>query len=299
VITAYSGTSMTVLVDGTAGSGTYTAWFVTLTGSVGGVTSFSGNSTGLTPATATTGAISLAGTLNVANGGTGVTTSTGTGSTVLSASPTFTGTVAAAAITTTGAVTVGTSLTTTADGSGITTLGRYSAGYAYSLVRPDATATGIEFRSNAGTQQLTIVQATGNVGIGASAPAAKLVVNSGAVGLVAAFSDGVAQSLRISTGSGYVALLNPNAGAITFRNSADSVEFIRVDSTGSVGIGTTANASALLDVQSTTKGVRMPNMTTTQKTAISSPAAGLMVFDTTLAKLCVYSGAAWQTVTSI
>jgi hypothetical protein len=68
---------------------------------------------------------------------------------------------------------------------------------------------------------------------------------------------------------------------------------------GNLGIGTTANASALLDVQSTTKGVRMPNMTTTQKNAIASPAAGLMVFDTTLSKLCVYSGAAWQTITSI
>lgn len=69
---------------------------------------------------------------------------------------------------------------------------------------------------------------------------------------------------------------------------------------GNVGVGTTTpSASALLDVQSTTKGVRMPNMTTTQKNAISSPAAGLMVFDTTLAKLCVYSGAAWQTITSI
>jgi hypothetical protein len=69
---------------------------------------------------------------------------------------------------------------------------------------------------------------------------------------------------------------------------------------GSVGIGTaTPNASALLDVQSTSKGVRMPNMTTTQKNAISSPAAGLMVFDTTLAKLCVYTGAAWETITSV
>jgi hypothetical protein len=68
---------------------------------------------------------------------------------------------------------------------------------------------------------------------------------------------------------------------------------------GNLGIGAIANASALLDVQSTTKGVRMPNMTTTQKNAISSPAAGLMVFDTTLAKLCVYSGAAWQTITSV
>jgi hypothetical protein len=69
---------------------------------------------------------------------------------------------------------------------------------------------------------------------------------------------------------------------------------------GNVGIGTSSpNASAILDAQSTTKGVRMPNMTTTQKNAIASPAAGLMVFDTTLAKLCVYSGIAWETITSI
>ena len=57
-----------------------------------GVTSFNGSTTGLTPNTATTGAVTLGGTLAVANGGTGVTTSTGTGNVVLSASPTFTGT---------------------------------------------------------------------------------------------------------------------------------------------------------------------------------------------------------------
>jgi hypothetical protein len=69
---------------------------------------------------------------------------------------------------------------------------------------------------------------------------------------------------------------------------------------GSVGVNTsTPSASAALDVQSTTKGFRLPNMTTVQKNAIGSPAAGLMVFDTTLAKACVYSGAAWQTITSI
>ena len=53
------------------------------------VSSFSGGTTGLTPATATTGAVTLAGTLAVANGGTGVTTSTGSGSNVLSNSPTL------------------------------------------------------------------------------------------------------------------------------------------------------------------------------------------------------------------
>jgi hypothetical protein len=61
----------------------------------------SGGTTGLTfsggPIT-TTGTITLSGTLAVANGGTGVTSSTGTGSVVLSASPTFTGTVTGATI---------------------------------------------------------------------------------------------------------------------------------------------------------------------------------------------------------
>jgi len=43
----------------------------------GTVSSFSAGTTGFTPSTATTGAVTLAGTLNVANGGTGVTTLTG------------------------------------------------------------------------------------------------------------------------------------------------------------------------------------------------------------------------------
>lgn len=52
-----------------------------------GVSTISFGSTGLTPATATAGAVTVAGTLAVLNGGTGVTTSTGTGSVVLSNSP--------------------------------------------------------------------------------------------------------------------------------------------------------------------------------------------------------------------
>ena len=58
-------------------------------GAAGGVTTFSAGTTGFTPSTATSGAITLAGTLAVANGGTGVVTSTGTGSVVLSTSPTL------------------------------------------------------------------------------------------------------------------------------------------------------------------------------------------------------------------
>jgi hypothetical protein len=63
--------------------------------------------------------------------------------------------------------------------------------------------------------------------------------------------------------------------------------------------GTSVNASAQLQVDSTTKGFLPPRMTTTQKNAISSPATGLVVYDTTLNKLSVYTGAAWETVTSL
>jgi hypothetical protein len=63
-----------------------------LTGAAGsGVGSISFGSTGLTPAVATDGDVVVAGTLAVANGGTGVTTATGTGSVVRATSPTVTG----------------------------------------------------------------------------------------------------------------------------------------------------------------------------------------------------------------
>jgi hypothetical protein len=57
-------------------------------------------------------------------------------------------------------------------------------------------------------------------------------------------------------------------------------------------------SSALVQMTSTTKGFLPPRMTTTQKNAITSPAAGLVVYDTTLAKLCLYT-TAWETITSI
>jgi hypothetical protein len=44
--------------------------------------------------------------------------------------------------------------------------------------------------------------------------------------------------------------------------------------------GTSADASAMLDISSSNKGMLTPRMTTTQRTAIVSPANGLLVFDT-------------------
>lgn len=58
-----------------------------------------------------------------------------------------------------------------------------------------------------------------------------------------------------------------------------------------VGIGTSSpNATAELDVSSTTKGFLPPRMTTTQRNAISSPAVGLVIFNTTTNCLNFYVG---------
>ena len=63
------------------------------------------------------------------------------------------------------------------------------------------------------------------------------------------------------------------------------------------GIFAIPNASAQLDVVSTTKGFLPPRMTTTQINAIVSPANGLVVFNTTLNTICFFT-TTWQKVTS-
>lgn len=63
--------------------------------------------------------------------------------------------------------------------------------------------------------------------------------------------------------------------------------------------GTTLTTSAILDLQSTTRAFILPRMTTTQKDAIATPSAGMVVYDTTLGKLSVRGASAWETVTSV
>lgn len=66
-----------------------------------------------------------------------------------------------------------------------------------------------------------------------------------------------------------------------------------------VGINTeTPDPSATLDIVSTTKGMLLPRMTTTQKEAIASPASGLLVFDTSLKCVSQYTtGDKWICLT--
>jgi hypothetical protein len=94
--------------------------------------------------------------------------------------------------------------------------------------------------------------------------------------------------------------LNVNNNVIGVNN--DNKLFIR--SNGNLNIITVPNSSVIvtdstspsltpsskLTVESTTQGFLPPRMTTTQKNAIATPAAGLVVYDTTLNQLCTYDG---------
>jgi hypothetical protein len=69
---------------------------------------------------------------------------------------------------------------------------------------------------------------------------------------------------------------------------------ISFSSFAQIGIGTTSpDASSVLDMTSTTQGVLIPRMTTTQRAAIATPVIGLQVYDTDTKSVWSYNGAAW------
>jgi hypothetical protein len=57
--------------------------------------------------------------------------------------------------------------------------------------------------------------------------------------------------------------------------------------------GSTPDGSAMLDVQSTTKGMLPPRLTSTQRDAISNPAEGLMIYNTDTDCLNHFAGCRW------
>jgi hypothetical protein len=61
--------------------------------------------------------------------------------------------------------------------------------------------------------------------------------------------------------------------------------------------GTDPDASAMLDIKSTTQGVLFPRMTTTERQLISAP-TGLLVYDTDLKSLVFYDGTNWLSLRS-
>lgn len=120
--------------------------------------------------------------------------------------------------------------------------------------------------------------------------------------------NGAALEVRLADDSGFAALqasqftsnlfVGTTSGRMDLRAQYDMS--IGLGFTGGVGglaisqaTGVSPNASALLDVVSTTKGFLPPRMTTTQVNLIATPAEGLVVYNTTISHLCVYQSGVW------
>ena len=161
-----------------------------------------------------------------------------------------------------------------------------------------------KFTSSTAISNSVIYASATNVGISNTSPLNKLHITQGTdtdyptlgTGKGALFIAGdnnlfgLYIGINTSDGNSYMQVMRNNA--------ATAYNLILQPVGGSVGIGTTTPAaSSLLDVTSTTKGFLPPRMTTTQINAISSPAAGLVVYNTTLAVLCFYDGTGWKKVT--
>lgn len=94
------------------------------------------------------------------------------------------------------------------------------------------------------------------------------------------------------SGNVYGLLYNPTLTSMT-----GVTHIAAAFASGDVVIGSsTPTTSAALDVQSTTKAFIPPRMTETQRDAITSPSAGMIIYNTTTNVLNFYNGSSWGAI---
>ena len=110
-------------------------------------------------------------------------------------------------------------------------------------------------------------------------------------------SDGNTSFFKVSDGTENVRFVS-STGNVLIGTTTDAGYKLDVNGTARIqnklSVGTPSAASAVLEVSSTTQGFLPPKMTTTQKNAIATPAAGLIVYDTTDNKHYGYNGTTWN-----
>lgn len=176
----------------------------------GGVTTFSAGTTGFTPTTASTGAVTLAGVLNTSSGGTGAVDLTGymfgNGSSAMTASTTIpttdlSGTVSNAqlansAITINGSsVSLGGSITVTATASNALTIGTGLTGTSYNGSAPVTIAIDSTVATLTGTQTFTNKSISGSTNTLTNIPNSALTNSSVTVGTTAISLGGTSLTL--------------------------------------------------------------------------------------------------------
>jgi hypothetical protein len=194
-----------------------------------------------------------------------------------------------------------------------------------------STNIGAYFNASGGTNNYAAVFDGGSVGVGTQTPVDKFSIVGGNASLQNA-SNTAATSLLLKNDGGTVGSANAYGSNFSLTDYRNTVSFASINSlllmadqnsngptttreirfrpggfavAGQImkmkgngimierGADNNPNGSAILDVTSTTQGVLFPRMTTTQKLAIGSPAAGLQVYDTTLNQMSYYNGTTW------
>jgi hypothetical protein len=107
------------------------------------------------------------------------------------------------------------------------------------------------------------------------------------------------QGVRILLGNGNARLTATTTDWLSITDSGQTANGSGNLSAKFATFGTTyatINASAQVEIASTTKGFLQPRMTNGQVLAIVTPATGLQAYDTTNNKNLVYNGTAWQNI---
>ena len=271
--------------------------------STGGVTSFSAGTTGLTPSTGTTGAITLAGTLDVDNGGTGQTSytdgqlligNTTGGNTLTKATLTagsgisITNGAGSITIATSGGGGTVTSVTGTApvaSSGGSTpaislnaaygdTLNPYASKTAnFVLAAPDGTAGVPTFRAIVAADVPTLNQNTSGTAAGLSTT---LAVGSGGTGVTTTPANG---AVLIGNGSGYTSSTLTAGSGVTITNGSGSITIAASGGGGGVTSFETS-LNGLTPATTTTGAVTLAGTlgATSGGTGISTYATGDIIY---------------------
>jgi len=171
---------------------------------------------------------------------------------------------------------------------------------------PGALSTDIALRvrNSADTLDIVTIQGDGSLKIGQTSSSVGSLIVTGQLGNAGATSanfNSTNNNMSFNCGYYFQFRCTNDSNKILFGTAYDSpsaTTFGYNERRYVVG-ASTIDTSAVLQADSTTKGFLPPRMTTTQKNAIATPASGLVVYDTTLGKLCVRGAAAWETITSI